>query len=435
MRGRGRGTPRRHAPQTGSWRRGGDAASGGEASRAADRPPKAEEQPAPRAVPPSHPVVAEVQGEVAALRPENESAPGKAWNVYFDDASFLGRDPEEYMRSMALLGGFRSLARFWVVHGAVMLRLGDMPPTFNVRVFRDGVRPVWEDPANMRGGRWSFRFHGAGATEGAARLHEEMLVATLEGRAPDSDGVCGVVLHVRPQRSEVQVWVAQPCAGAAAAAREQALRKLFAMPAEVTAAFVAHSGGGRRGSHGGTPAARRTRTPRTARGAGGRSPGLGPARVPMSARARRVSISAHNTPQGLQPAPAPAHMAAMQQELDSLLPPPLALDSAAAGAPPPLPPPPGLDGEKVVVTEAAEAGGGRGVFSATRRRVPAAAEGVAPSPSKGSKKGRRKPVATESVSVPTAGKALVVAKAVASALLVAALVMWLVQARESLNRG
>lgn len=35
-----------------------------------------------------------------------------------------------------------------------LARPSELPPTTDLHLFKSGIRPMWEDPANTRGGKW-----------------------------------------------------------------------------------------------------------------------------------------------------------------------------------------------------------------------------------------------------------------------------------------
>jgi len=81
-----------------------------------------------------------------------------------------------------------------------------------VHLFHRGVRPVWEDPRNARGGSWTFRVP---KSQAAAFWQEiclmaigEQLQAAVEDPARETfrDDICGVSLAVRFNSVLVQVW-------------------------------------------------------------------------------------------------------------------------------------------------------------------------------------------------------------------------------------
>ncbi|KAF2438581.1 translation initiation factor eIF4e [Karstenula rhodostoma CBS 690.94] len=81
----------------------------------------------------------------------------------------------------------------------------------SIHLFHLGVKPLWEDPRNTRGGAWYFRI----SKEQAAQFwHEICLLAVgdvLQGavetkRASFNDDICGVTYSVRWNAVQVAIW-------------------------------------------------------------------------------------------------------------------------------------------------------------------------------------------------------------------------------------
>lgn len=111
---------------------------------------------------------------------------------------------EEYLASLVQLFSFRSMPEFvaqWKEFGI------DERVTHEstVRVFRDGVRPLWEAPQNVEGGKWLVTLPGVGFE--AAIRHFKMLVAGMAlRRFSNSGGLLGCVLSVRPYGAALSLW-------------------------------------------------------------------------------------------------------------------------------------------------------------------------------------------------------------------------------------
>ena len=45
---------------------------------------------------------------------------------------------------------------FWSIYGHLK-RVGELPTNSDYQLFRAGVKPAWEDPANAHGGKWIVR--------------------------------------------------------------------------------------------------------------------------------------------------------------------------------------------------------------------------------------------------------------------------------------
>ena len=77
-----------------------------------------------------------------------------AWNFYHDKAS--GNSSVTYENRLTLLqSDIITIKPFWQVLNSFpfdALKLKD-----SVHFFKRGVKPVWEDPRNIKGGSWTFR--------------------------------------------------------------------------------------------------------------------------------------------------------------------------------------------------------------------------------------------------------------------------------------
>ncbi|KAF7570981.1 CDC33 Translation initiation factor 4E eIF-4E [Pyrenophora tritici-repentis] len=81
----------------------------------------------------------------------------------------------------------------------------------SIHLFHLGVKPVWEDPRNMRGGAWYFKVSKDLASQ---FWHEMCLLAVgdiLQGavetkRASFNDDICGISYSVRWNAVQIAVW-------------------------------------------------------------------------------------------------------------------------------------------------------------------------------------------------------------------------------------
>lgn len=108
------------------------------------------------------------------------------------------------------LAHINDVKQFWGVFNNFdinQLKLRD-----SVHLFHKGVKPVWEDPRNARGGSWTFRIPKQQASdfwrEMCLLAIGEQLQEAVEDPARKTfrDDICGVSLSVRFTSMLVQVW-------------------------------------------------------------------------------------------------------------------------------------------------------------------------------------------------------------------------------------
>lgn len=75
-----------------------------------------------------------------------------------------------YENAIQPVGNFSTAEDFWALWGHLK-RPSELPVNADYQVFREGVRPVWEDQANAHGGKWVVRLRKGLAT----RLWEHLV--------------------------------------------------------------------------------------------------------------------------------------------------------------------------------------------------------------------------------------------------------------------
>ena len=108
----------------------------------------------------------------------------------------------DYEKSTIALATMPSVESFWSVYSHLK-RPSVLPTVSDYHIFRKGVRPVWEDEANKKGGKWVIRLKKGVAD----RYWEDLLLAIVGDQfAEAGDEVCGAVLSVRSGEDVLSIW-------------------------------------------------------------------------------------------------------------------------------------------------------------------------------------------------------------------------------------
>ena len=108
----------------------------------------------------------------------------------------------DYEKSTVPLASMFSVESFWAVYSHLK-RPSLLPTVSDYHIFKKGIRPVWEDEANKRGGKWIVRLKKGVAD----RYWEDLLLAMVGDQfAEAGDEVCGAVLSVRGGEDVLSVW-------------------------------------------------------------------------------------------------------------------------------------------------------------------------------------------------------------------------------------
>ncbi|VEU22691.1 DEKNAAC103729 [Brettanomyces naardenensis] len=111
-----------------------------------------------------------------------------------------------------------TVEQFWQLE-ANLKSFEDLPVGTEFFFFKNGVKPMWEDPANVKGGRWIFHFvtdrNDRNSSLRSALIWERLLLRLISGtfipednlyRDLVSNDICGVTLSVRGDRNIISIW-------------------------------------------------------------------------------------------------------------------------------------------------------------------------------------------------------------------------------------
>lgn len=101
-----------------------------------------------------------------------------------------------------------SVEDFWAVMNRVV-PASKLPNSCNYHLFREGIEPKWEDPANEGGGKWVYS-QTKQRREKLDKAWMRTCVAAIGEQLENehfSDQVCGVVVSVRKNQDRLAVWI------------------------------------------------------------------------------------------------------------------------------------------------------------------------------------------------------------------------------------
>ncbi|KAK3679637.1 hypothetical protein LTR78_000012 [Recurvomyces mirabilis] len=122
-----------------------------------------------------------------------------SWVIYYRPPTGKTTD---YEKSIKPLCRISTVQEFWTVYSHLR-RPSQLPTVSDYHFFRAGTRPVWEDEANKKGGKWIMRLKKGVAD----RFWEDLLLAIIGDQFSESgDEVCGLVVSVRQGEDVFSLW-------------------------------------------------------------------------------------------------------------------------------------------------------------------------------------------------------------------------------------
>ncbi|MCJ1394790.1 hypothetical protein MMC18_007670 [Xylographa bjoerkii] len=124
-----------------------------------------------------------------------------AWTFYHDKHADHGNYEG---RLTLLLENIITLKPFWEAYNSFPLDRLQMKDS--VHFFKRGVKPVWEDPRNVKGGAWTFRV----PKDKSEETWKEILLLAVGEQFADAiqpkDDLCGISLSVRFNSNLIMIW-------------------------------------------------------------------------------------------------------------------------------------------------------------------------------------------------------------------------------------
>lgn len=130
------------------------------------------------------------------------------WSFWYDKRPAPGKrirgEQESYESNLREIGAFGSVEDFWRYYNH-MMKPSKIDNNSNYHFFKKGIKPMWEDSHNLKGGKWVITIKGN--DKGLVDSVWENVVLSLIGETLDSeDEICGAVFSKRKAGDRIAVW-------------------------------------------------------------------------------------------------------------------------------------------------------------------------------------------------------------------------------------
>ena len=144
---------------------------------------------------------------------EQEQGPGdeakhllqNRWTLWYFKGDGKSKNWEDNLHNVIT---FDTVEDFWAVYNHVK-PASVLSQGCDYMIFKEGIKPMWEDARNKKGGRWLVNWEKKDRRDIADSLWEETLMLLIgEGVADSSDQICGAVVQIRPRGDKLAIWTA-----------------------------------------------------------------------------------------------------------------------------------------------------------------------------------------------------------------------------------
>ncbi|KAJ8267154.1 hypothetical protein GJAV_G00139130 [Gymnothorax javanicus] len=120
---------------------------------------------------------------------------------YFRRTPSRPANTQSYEQNIRQIGTVASVEQFWKLYSH-LVRPGDLIGHSDFHIFKEGIKPMWEDEANKSGGKWIIRLRKGLAS----RFWENIVLAVLGEQFMVGEEICGVVVSIRFQEDILSIW-------------------------------------------------------------------------------------------------------------------------------------------------------------------------------------------------------------------------------------
>ncbi|KAH8891298.1 IF4E-domain-containing protein [Thozetella sp. PMI_491] len=140
----------------------------------------------------------------------------------------------EYEKTLHPIAGCETAEEFFTVY-QYLKRPSTLPLVSDYHLFKKGIRPIWEDDENKKGGKWIVRLK-KGVVD---RYWEDLLLAIIGDQFGEaSEEVCGAVLSVRNGEDILSIWT-RADGGRVLKVRET-MKRVLAFPPDTKVEWKSH---------------------------------------------------------------------------------------------------------------------------------------------------------------------------------------------------
>eukprot|EP00753_Platysulcus_tardus_P000955 PLAT10798.2.p1 GENE.PLAT10798.2~~PLAT10798.2.p1 ORF type:complete len:229 (+),score=101.86 PLAT10798.2:360-1046(+) len=167
------------------------------------------------------------------------------WVLWFDAPSGKRMDAKAWAEQLKQVYSFGTVEEFWGLFNNIMAP-SHLSNGCNYHLFREGVRPEWEDPINAAGGKWTATLpkeRGAEPRTDVDRFWLNAAMAVVGETLCDDEGeeVTGVVVSIRTRVFRIAVWTRSGEDEARQLELGRRMREIITFPPEVKLEYLLHA--------------------------------------------------------------------------------------------------------------------------------------------------------------------------------------------------
>lgn len=157
------------------------------------------------------------------------------WTLWY----FENDRNQSWEKNQREIASFQTVEDFWSLYNHIKLS-SELKQGTDYSLFKKGIRPMWEDDANKRGGRWLISLDKRQRNNELDRYWLDIILCLIGETFENSDDICGAVVNIRYKGDKIGVWTADANNGQAVLEIGRKLKERLNIPPRTIIGYEVH---------------------------------------------------------------------------------------------------------------------------------------------------------------------------------------------------
>ncbi|GAA5802866.1 hypothetical protein HPULCUR_008341 [Helicostylum pulchrum] len=160
------------------------------------------------------------------------------WTLWFDNPGKKA-SAQSWADNLKEIISVDTVEDFWSTFNNIA-KVNHLGPSSNYHLFKQGIRPEWEDESNAEGGKFGIQFPKNKAGEAINDYWMYLLLAVIGEQLATDEEICGAVISVRKSFYRIALWVKTSDDEEKIEKISQELRQVLNLAEDIPIEFTAH---------------------------------------------------------------------------------------------------------------------------------------------------------------------------------------------------
>jgi len=159
------------------------------------------------------------------------------WTLWF----FKNDKQKQWEENQRAIISFNTVEDFWALYNHIELA-SRLPSGCDYSLFKEGMKPMWEDSHNRQGGRWLINLDKKNRSTCLDNFWLEVMLCLI-GETFDSESILvnGAVVNVRNRGDKISVWTCETKPQESVVRIGQVLKRRLGIDEKVLLGFECHN--------------------------------------------------------------------------------------------------------------------------------------------------------------------------------------------------